>query len=248
MRLKLVFAALFAVLMSATTALAAAPSFANWAAIVVAGDWHAHSGAPSEVFDNARRDIAADLVRIGFSPANVVQFSVRPARYPDTEPRNSDGQTISTTLWDLSNRTDGGCLAYFTSHGSTDGIVMGEGVLPPGRMNQLITNACGDRPTVVIVAACFSGVFVPALAAPNRMVLTAARPDRTSFGCGEQDRYTFFDTCMLQSLPSSGDFPDLARNVIGCVAARERKDGIKYPSEPQLSMGADVAALFPRWR
>src|SRR5215471_17963124 len=82
----------------------------DWAAVVVAGDWHAHSGAPSEVFDNARRDIAADLVRIGFSTANVVQFSVRPARYPEVEPRNSDGQTIGTTLWDLSNRTDGGCL------------------------------------------------------------------------------------------------------------------------------------------
>ena len=104
---------------------AAEGPFSDWAGVVVAGDWHAHSGAPSEVFDNARRDVAADLVRIGFSPANVVQFSVRPARYPDTEPRNSDGQTISTTLWDLSNRTDGGCLAYFTSHGSTDGIVMG---------------------------------------------------------------------------------------------------------------------------
>src|SRR5579871_5752070 len=71
-----------------------ASGFSDWGAVVVAGDWHAHSGAPSEVFDNARRDIAADLVRIGFSPANVVQFSVRPARYPEIEPRNSDGQTI----------------------------------------------------------------------------------------------------------------------------------------------------------
>ena len=248
MRSRFTFAALFVALISAPPALAAAPSFSNWAAVVVAGDWHAHSGAPSEVFDNARRDIAADLLRIGFSPNNVVQFSVRPAHYPDTVPRNSDGQTIATTLWDLSNRTDGGCLAYFTSHGSTEGIVMGEDTLAPSRMNQMITNACGDRPTVVIVAACFSGVFVPDLSAPNRMVLTAARPDRTSFGCGEQDRYTFFDTCMLSSLPGSGDFPDLARNVIGCVAAREKKDGIRYPSEPQLSIGSGVAALLPRWR
>jgi hypothetical protein len=248
MRLRLILAALLTELALAAPLYGATSSFANWAAVVVAGDWHAHSGAPSEVFDNARRDISADLVRMGFSPDNVVQFSVRPSRYPDVAPRSSDGQTIATTLWDLSNRTDGGCLVYFTSHGSTDGIVMGEDTLPPNRMNQMITNACGDRPTVVIVAACFSGVFVPVLAAPNRMVLTAARPDRTSFGCGEQDRYTFFDTCMLQDLPGSGDFPDLAHNVMGCVAAREKKDGIKYPSEPQLSMGADVAPLLPRWR
>ena len=54
----------------------AAGAFANWAAIVVAGDWHAHSGAPSEVFDNARRDLAKALVAAGFSPDHVRQFSV----------------------------------------------------------------------------------------------------------------------------------------------------------------------------
>ena len=30
------------------------------------------------------------------------------------------------------------------------------------------------------------------------MVLTAARPDRTSFGCGEADKYPYFDDCFLQ--------------------------------------------------
>jgi Peptidase C13 family len=227
---------------------ASASGFANWAAIIVAADFHAHSGADSEVFDNARRDISTDLLHLGFAPSNVMQFSVRPERYPAQQPRRADAQTIATSLWDLSNRTDGGCLVYFTSHGSTDGIALGDDVLSPRKMNQLITNACGDRPTVIVVSACFSGVFVPELAAPTRMVLTAARPDRTSFGCGEQERYTFFDTCMVQYLPGSGDFPDLAKNVIGCVAAREKKDGIKYPSEPQLSIGATVAAQLPRWK
>src|SRR5438105_14480006 len=92
-------------------------STADWAAIVVAGDWHAHSGAPSEVFDNARRDITRTLIQIGFQPANIAQFSMRPDRYPDANPGHSDPRTISMALWDLSNRTNGGCLAYFTSHG-----------------------------------------------------------------------------------------------------------------------------------
>src|SRR5215472_4408286 len=96
----------------------ASAGMSDWAAIVVAGDWHAHSGAPSEVFDNARRDISRTLLQIGFQPANVAQFSMRPERYPDTSPGHSDPRTIATALWDLSNRTTGGCLAYFTSHGS----------------------------------------------------------------------------------------------------------------------------------
>jgi len=247
MRFILGFAALVAALFGASASLAAG-AFADWGAVVVAGDWHAHSGAPSEVFDNARRDITGSLVQMGFSQDNVFQFSVRPANYPSQAPRMSDAQTIATSLWDLSNRTSGGCFAYFTSHGTPNGFVLNEEILTPAKMNGMISNACGDRPTVVIVSSCYSGQFVKPLAAPNRMILTAARPDRTSFGCGESDRYTFFDTCVIQNLTSAGDFPDLAKDVITCVAAREKKDKIEYPSEPQLSIGADVEATLPKWR
>ena len=175
MRLRLLCALLGAAL--AVSAPAHATGYGDWAAIVVAGDWHAHSGAPSEVFDNARRDIASDLTHMGFQPQNIEQFSVNPDRYPDAHAQHSDSQTIANALWDLSNRTSGGCLLYFTSHGSPDGIVMDDTIFSPDKMQQIISNACGDRPTVVIVSACFSGVFVPVLAAPDRFVFTAARPD-----------------------------------------------------------------------
>jgi len=247
MRIRIAIAALVAVIGLVSPSVAAG-GYSDWAAIVVAADYRAHSGADSEVFDNARRDISAELVHLGFSSGNVMQFSVRPERYPADQPRHSDGQTIATSLWDLSNRTSGGCFAYFTSHGNTDGISLGDDVLSPKKMNQIISNACGDRPTVVIVSACFSGVFVPVLAAPNRMVFTAARPDRTSFGCGETFRYTFFDDCMVQDLPASGDFPDLTKNVTACVSAKEKKEKIRYPSDPQVSIGASVAALLPKWK
>lgn len=226
---------------------AGATGFADWGAIVVAGDWHAHSGAPSEVFDNARRDIAATLVQLGMKPQNVLQFSMRPERYPKANPAHSDPASIANALWDLSNRTSAGCLVYFTSHGSPEGLELNDDVLPPRKMAQMINNACGDRPTVVIVSACYSGVFIPALAAPNRFVFTAARPDRTSFGCGESDKYTFFDTCVMQDLRKSGDFPDLAHEVQACVAAREKKEGV-YPSEPQLAIGASAAKDLPTWK
>lgn len=222
--------------------------FSDWAAIVVAGDWHAHSGAPSEVFDNARRDIAGELVGIGFSPANIVQFSVRPERYAAVGARASTAQSISGGLWDLSNRTNAGCLAYFTSHGSPDGIVMGEAIFSPEQMARIVDNSCGGRPTVVVVSACFSGVFVPALEAPDRVVITAAASDRTSFGCGETDKYTFFDTCAVQWLTKSGDFTDFAKDMLACVETREKKEKVDLPSEPQLFVGPKAAGAIPRWR
>lgn len=52
--------------------------------------------------------------------------------------------------------------------------------------------ALGDTPTVVILSACYSGSFVPALAANNRIVLTAAAADRNSFGCSYRDDNTYF--------------------------------------------------------
>jgi len=240
--------AVSAVAVLAASQASAAGVFSDWAAIVVAGDWHAHDGGPSEAFDNARRDIARDLVQLGFAPENVEQFSVRPDNYHDTRPQASDAHSIATALWDLSNKTNSGCLVYFTSHGSPSGIVMGNDTYAPSSMSQMLDNTCSGRPTVVVVSACFSGVFVPALQAPNRMILTAARPDRASFGCGSSNYYTFFDQCVLETLPASPDFPTLGRGVQACVAAREKKEHMAPPSEPQLWIGAEAQTSLPRWR
>ncbi len=62
--------------------------FNDWTAVVVAGDWHAHSGGPTEAFDNARRDVAAALQRSGL-PARQRRPSSRcgPSAIPDTSPR-----------------------------------------------------------------------------------------------------------------------------------------------------------------
>jgi hypothetical protein len=231
----------------AAAAPARAGAFSDWAAIVVAGDWHAHSGAPSEVFDNARRDVGKALLAAGFAQANLREFSTRPGRYAD-RPQKSDPDQIASQLSDLVKQAPAGCLIYFTSHGSPDGVVVGEGLWRPAGLGRMVDDLCGQRPTVVIVAACFSGVFVPAMDGPNRMVLTAARPDRASFGCGEADRYTFFDTCLLQSLPHVPDFAALGPAVQACVAKREHDLGASPPSEPQLEIGAALRPVLPLYR
>lgn len=243
--MRLVYGVL-ALALAALAGPAQAADFSNWAAIVVAGDHHAHDGSDSEVFDNGRHDIGEALQRIGFSAANIEEFSTEPGNYTAPAPLQSDTQTIASGLWDLSNRTAGGCFLYLTSHGSPDGIVVNGGTFSPRDLAQMVGNSCGSRPTVVIVSACFSGVFIPALAASNRFVMTAARPDRTSFGCGQANRYTFFDECFLHSIALTHDFPDLAVETRRCVAAREVKENMSPPSDPQVAVGAGVAA-FPTW-
>lgn len=226
-------------------ALAAPGPFSDWAAVVVAGDWHASSGGPSEAFDNARRDVSRELERIGFEKANLRQFSVRPERDKGVKPGKSSPRAIYEALTEVAPRALGGCLFYVSSHGAPQGVLVDQDILPPRLLGAILDRTCGQRPTVVVISACFSGVFIPELAQPNRMILTAARPDRTSFGCGESNRYPFFDECFLQSSPGAQDFPSLAKGVLACVALREKKEGMTPPSEPQVWIGPQLRPMLP---
>ncbi len=247
------FAALVALLLAfapgsgarAADGASSASPFSDWAAVVVAGDFHAHSGADSEAFDNARKDVAVALQQIGFDGSHLRQFSVRPERYPGDHLMLSEPGLIGDQLADMASSAQGGCLVYFTSHGSPAGVLVGQRVLSPAGLSRIVDNACGARPTVVIISACFSGVFVPPLSRPDRMVLTAARPDRSSFGCGESDRYPYFDTCMLQTLPKARDFAELGAQVQRCVADKEVATHMAPPSEPQLFIGSQIRPLMP---
>jgi hypothetical protein len=236
-------AALWALALGAQPAQAAA--FGDWSAVVVAGDWHAHDGGPSEAFDNARRDVSQALVRAGFMPAHIRQFSVRPERYADTKPAKSEINAINNAMIDLAGRSAGGCLFYLTSHGAPQGAVLDQGLLVPGVLGAMLDQACGKRPTIVVISACFSGVYVPQLAQANRMVLTAARPDRTSFGCGQNDKYPYFDDCFLSSMPTSHDFGGLAATVRECVRRREIAEKVSPPSEPQVFVGGELRPMLP---
>jgi Peptidase C13 family len=217
--------------------------FSQWAVVLVAGDYRAHSGAPSKVFDNALHDLAAAFAKIGFSKANMVQFSVD---YADGT-QHTAVSDIAVGLQTVAARARAGCLIYFTSHGTPDGIIVGDGLLGPSQMRDMVTTACGNRPSVIVMSSCYSGQFVAQLQGENRIVMTAARPDRTSFGCGELDHYTFFDDCFLRVLPMAGDFPGLGGLAQQCVAAREQQMKATPPSEPQVSVGPNVVFTL-RWR
>ena len=242
-RLLALIAALAATLLGPAAAHASA--FSDWSAVVVAGDWHAHDGGPSEAFDNARRDVSIALTNAGFKSQNIRQFSVRPERYADTHPEKASLQGIFNAMRDLSGQSAGGCLFYISSHGAPQGALLDQGILQPGTLATMLDQSCGKKPTVVVISACFSGVFVPTLAKPNRMVLTAARPDRTSFGCGQDNKYPYFDDCFLSSMTGAHDFGALAGAVRECVRKREIAERMSPPSEPQYWVGPQLAPMLP---
>jgi hypothetical protein len=236
-------ALLSALAILASPATAASP-FSNWAVAIISGDNEAaHAEVHTEAFDNARRDIGRALASRGFSPENIAEFSTEPDRHPDTRPGPADLSAIAAGLKRLTAHAGGGCLIYLTSHGSPDGAVLGDRLVSPRTIAGLVDESCDTGPTVVVISACFSGVFVPVLAGPNRLVITAARRDRSSFGCGEADNYPFFDGCILAALPHAVDFLAVAREARACVARREKREGMKPPSEPQIFVGSRFRAL-----
>lgn len=220
-----------------------ASRFAGWASVIVAGDWRGH-GQPIQAFDNARRDLVAGFLKAGFSRADMYDATLRPdVDHPTTATAAVEAITATT------QRATRGCLIYFTSHGAPEGMVLGpDRIISPTMMAQLIRTWCPDRPTVLVVSACFSGVFVDGLAAPNRMILTAARRDRASFGCAADATYPYFDGCVIESLPTAPDFIALANSAKACVQRRETAEDLTPASEPQVSIGATLQLLLPTLR
>ncbi|WAC58436.1 C13 family peptidase [Brevundimonas sp. SL130] len=218
--------------------------FDGWASAVIAADWRDGDGRPIAAFDNAQRDLTTAFQRAGFDPDAMVSVSLRPDVANPVEAEDS-----LRLFAEAAQRAPRGCLFYVTSHGSPEGLVFGpEATLEPERLIPILRRICGERPTVVVLSACFSGIFVDGLKAPNRMVMTAARRDRSSFGCAADATYPYFDECVLDGLKSAPDFIALSRATTACVAAREQAEDLTPASEPQTAIGATMQILLPTLR
>jgi hypothetical protein len=100
----------------------------------------------------------------------------------------------------------------------------------------------GIQNRLIILQACFAGQFVSALKDSNTIVVTAAAADRSSFGCGSGNDWTYFGDALInhafrQPLPLD---IQLRRAAI-LIAAAEARDDLT-PSNPQVSIGSNTAA------
>jgi hypothetical protein len=227
-------------LLPADAAVAAAAKPSGWRAVLVAGD----NAEP--VFDNAVASARNWLMSGGVPARNIQVLSATPeGRAAPAEPASSE--RILARIAGLRPARGEGCLVFITSHGQR-----GEGIwlahsgefLRPSDLAQALSAGCARAPTVVIVSGCFTGGFT-AVQAPNRIVVTAARIDRPSFGCSVERTYAVFDECLLASLPREATWRAVIAATQNCV--REQESGMQVaPSEPQVTFGAKVRDLKVR--
>lgn len=144
-------------------------------------------------------------------------------------------------------------LLFLTMHGSREHRLyvtmppLLEEEISPDQLRAALDDA-GIRHRVIVVSACFSGGFVPALRSPDTLVLTAARKDRTSFGCGSESAATYFGRAwMIEGLNETTDFIDAMQRARPRIAERERELD-EAPSLPQMDIGRDIPTRLRAWR
>jgi len=210
-------------------------------AVLVAGD------GSLPVFDNAVAGARARLLaRGGATPADITRLSAARRMIAKQHVRPATLRNVLAAVAALRPAPGQGCLVFATSHGGEgEGLWLsaGEDFLTPGALDHALVQGCAHAPTFVVVSACFSGSFaLPPMTRPNRIVLTAARPDRTSFGCAAGRVYTVYDRCLLAAFDRGGTWRQAYASIKGCVADEEAREQA-VPSEPQAWFGADVAGM-----
>ncbi|WP_445345165.1 C13 family peptidase [Acinetobacter bohemicus] len=148
------------------------------------------------------------------------------------------------------NRESDVLFLYMTSHGLPNQFEMENAPIDlndvdPKWLKETLDKA-GIRWRVIVISACYSGSFVPALQDDNTLIITASAADRASFGCSNEADYTyfgraFFDQAMREQTSVSAAF----EQAKATVAQWESAQGFEA-SEPQWSIGKNMEFMLPQ--
>jgi len=146
-------------------------------------------------------------------------------------------------------------VVYMTSHGGGDFQLAAShwplDVQPvtPQWLREALDQA-GIRHRVIAISACYSGGWVPPLATPTTLVMTAADATHTSYGCGHKSPLTFFGRALFdEELRKTHDFAQAFARAVPVIRQREEEAGKDDGfSNPQISMGEDIAPVLQALR
>src|SRR3546814_7710965 len=154
---------------------------------------------------------------------------------------------------DAMDRDEDLLLLYLTMHGTEDHELavtfpplLEEWITPP-QLRAALDDA-GIRNRVVVISACFSGGFIPDLRDARTLVITAARADRASFGCGSESAATWFGRAWLvDGLNPGTSFIGAYDIATREISHWEHEDG-EVPSLPQIDVGDDIRGTLQGWQ
>lgn len=133
-------------------------------------------------------------------------------------------------------------ILFATTHGDpTSGLAYrdgndGIGMIAPMRLASLL-DGLGFERRMILLSACYAGIFLPLLTNENSIVVTAAASNRTSFGCAPGNDWTFFgDALINHGLRKPQPFDKAAEEAVGLIAKWESSKQL-LASRPQTFVG-----------
>ena len=162
-------------------------------------------------------------------------------------------ETAVDAIAEVMDKEEDLLFVFLTSHGSREHELAVElDPLPLDRLKpeDLAGLLAGShiRNKVVVISACYSGGFIDALKGPTTMVITAARADRTSFGCGSKSDITYFGRAMfVDGLNDQDNFHAAFSEAAKLVRDWETKAGEQH-SEPQIATAPAIEQRLKAWR
>jgi hypothetical protein len=131
-----------------------------------------------------------------------------------------------------------------TSHGSREGIAVSNGSLPllqlgPTELRQALDEA-GIKWRVLIVSACYSGVFLEPLETDSTLIATASDSEHSSFGCADDRDLTYFGEALFKdSIPTTPTLEEAFKKAADLIQHRETAEHLEH-SNPQLYVGSAI--------
>ena len=131
-----------------------------------------------------------------------------------------------------------------TSHGSREGLAVTNGSLPllqlgPSELRQALDEA-GIKWRVVIVSACYSGVFLEPLETDSTLIATASDSEHSSFGCADDRDLTYFGEAFFKdSIPTTPSLEAAFKKAADLIQRRETAEHLEH-SNPQLYVGPAI--------
>jgi hypothetical protein len=187
---------------------------------------------------------AAQVVasRFGSGPINV--------QYNSKKGGGATIEALAMSLQGAANTMDADNDVLFlilTSHGSRHGLAVKAGRLtetltPPNLADMLARTSV--RHKVVVISACYSGIFLPRLANADMLVITAADANHSSFGCQDNAKWTYFgDAFFNVALRHASSLKDAFVVARGLIRKRELHEHFE-PSNPLMAGGENVQPLL----
>lgn len=131
-----------------------------------------------------------------------------------------------------------------TSHGSREGLEVSNGKLPllqlgPTELRQALDES-GIKWRVIVVSACYSGVFLEPLQTDTTLIATASDANHTSFGCADDRDLTYFGEAFLKdSIPTTDSLEAAFKKAADLIQHREAAEKLEH-SNPQLFVGSAI--------